>query len=160
MTIIRNPVENDPALSEEEPIRLIIVSEGGTPLFSQSFVKDQLFKEHLFGAFLSAVNSFISETFSEGLDLASFGEYTLLMSSISPFFICYIFKGQSYSAQQRIRVFIEKIKCDKEIWQTFEKCYHMSKELQIRDIPAFEILINSLFLCNRESQEMGSNRKY
>ena len=133
-------------LSAEVPISLIIISEGGTPVFFQSFVENQLFKEHIFGSFVSAINIFIREMFSEGLDRASFGEHTLLMSSISPFFICYIFKGQFYSAQQRIRVFTDKVKNSKEILGIIEKYHKIGQKIQIRDNPALKNLINSLFL--------------
>lgn len=157
--MIRQHVKDIPAFPEEEPIILIIVSEGGVPLFSHSFVKNKLFASHLFGGFLTTIDHFIKEMFSEGLDRASFGEHTLIMSSISPFFMCYIFKGQSDSTQQRISVFIDKIKSDKDIWQKFENYYQMGKKLQLRDIPALEVLINSLFLSNEEYPEMGSNHK-
>jgi len=135
-----------PELLDEEPVFLLIVSEGGTPLFSQSFIEDQSFKDHLFGGFLTAINSFIGEMFSEGLDRASFGEHTLLMNSVSPFFMCYIFKGQSYSAQHRINFFINEIQGDKDVWETFEKFYKLNKEIQLKDIPSLEPLLKEIFI--------------
>ena len=86
--------------SDEQPVFLLIVSEGGKPIFSHLFEEDPSFEDFLFGGFFAAINSFISEKFSEGLDRASFGEHTLLMNTLSPFFVCYVYKGQSYSAQQ------------------------------------------------------------
>ncbi|MHA2391904.1 MAG: tetratricopeptide repeat protein [Promethearchaeota archaeon] len=145
-TMIRKRQTEAPVLSDELPVFLLIISEGGTPLFSHSFVQDQEFEDHLFGGFFSAINSFINEKFSEGLDRAIFGEYTLLMSSISPFFMCYIFKGQSYSAQQRIGVFIDKIQNDKDIWQAFEKFYKVSQEIQLKDVPTLKPLIQEIFI--------------
>ncbi|MHA2391901.1 MAG: hypothetical protein ACXAEX_08015 [Promethearchaeota archaeon] len=133
-------------LSDEQPVLLLIVSEGGTPLFSQSFVEHEDFEDHLFGGFFTAINSFINEKFSEGLDRAIFGEHTLLMNSVSPFFICYVFKGQSYSAQQRIGIFIEKIKDDEFIWQKFENFYQTNQEIQIKDVPSLEPLISKVFI--------------
>jgi tetratricopeptide (TPR) repeat protein len=144
--MVQKRVVEAPELSEEESILLLIVSEGGTPIFSKVFSEDQSFEDHLFGGFLSAINSFIDEMFSEGLDRASFGEHTLLMNSITPFFSCYIFKGQSYAAQQRIRYFLDKLKGNKEIWQVFEKYYQMNQEIQLRDIPSLEILIKEIFI--------------
>jgi hypothetical protein len=138
-----------PELSEEDPVLLIIVSEGGSPFFSQSFVEDQTFEDHLFGGFFTAINSFISEKFSEGLDRAIFGKHTLLMKPISPFFICYVFKGQSYLAQQRIRYFIEKIQNDELVWQTFTKFYKLNQEIQLKDIPSLESLIKDIFIDKR-----------
>ncbi len=135
-----------PELSDEDPVLLLVVSEGGRPIFSQSFAEDQAFEDHLFGGFFTAINSFISEKFSEGLDRATFGEHTLLMNSVSPFLMCYVFKGQSYLAQQRIRYFIDKIQNDELVWQTFKKFYQLNKEIQLKDIPSLEPLINRIFM--------------
>ena len=135
-----------PDLTEETPVLLLIVSEGGRPFFSWSFIKDQSFEDHLFAGFLSAINSFISEIFSEGLDRAIFGEHTLIMISVSPFLMCYVFKGQSYSAQHRIKSFIDEIQSDKDVWETFEKFYQMNKEIQLKDIPSLEALIKEIFI--------------
>jgi hypothetical protein len=55
--------------------------------------------------------------FSEGLDRAIFGEHTLLMKSLPPFFISYIFKGQSYYALQKLNMFIEKLEKKEDIWK-------------------------------------------
>jgi tetratricopeptide (TPR) repeat protein len=132
--------------SDEKPVFLFIVSEGGNPIFSQSFVQDQDFEDHIFGGFFTAINSFINEKFAEGLDRAIFGEHTLLMNSVSPFFVCYIFKGQSYSAQQRVGVFIDRMQNDKDIWQAFEKYYQTNQEIQINNIPSLEPLIKEIFI--------------
>jgi tetratricopeptide (TPR) repeat protein len=144
--MVRRRALEVPETSDEDPILLLVVSEGGVPLFSQSFVKDRSFEEHLFGGFLSAINSFIDEMFSEGLDRVSFGEHTLLMRSVPPFFMCYVFKGQSYYAHLRVGVFIEKIKSDKDIWHSFKKHYQVNQELQLKDIPSLEPLINEIFI--------------
>ncbi|MFX1587275.1 MAG: tetratricopeptide repeat protein [Promethearchaeota archaeon] len=135
-----------PELLDEEPVLLLIVSEGGRPIFSQSFVKDQVFEDYLFGGFFTTINSFISDKFSEGLDRAIFGEHTLLMNSVSPFLMCYVFKGQSYSAQRRITYFIDKLQSDELVWQTFDKFYQVNKEIQISDLPSLKTLINEIFI--------------
>jgi tetratricopeptide (TPR) repeat protein len=144
--MIKKRVIEIPELSDEAPVLLLIVSEGGISIFSHSFEADQGFEDHLFGGFFTTINSFINEKFSEGLDRAIFGEHTLLMNAISPFFICYVFKGQSYSAQQRVGVFIDKIQNNRDIWQAFEKHYHMNQEIQLKDIPSLEPLITEVFI--------------
>ncbi|MFX1389529.1 MAG: tetratricopeptide repeat protein [Promethearchaeota archaeon] len=135
-----------PEVSDEEPVLLLIVSEGGMPFFSQSFIEDKSFEDHLLGGFFTAINSFINEKFSEGLDRASFGEHTLLMNSVSPFLMCYVYKGQSFSAQNRIRKFIDKIQTKKDVWDTFLKFHQMNKEIQIKDIPLLKPLIAETFI--------------
>lgn len=144
--MIRKRVIESPELTDEEPLLLLIVSEGGRPVFSQSFAENQDIEDHLFGGFFTAINSFISEKFSEGLDRAIFGEHTLLMNSIAPFLVCYIFKGQSYSAQQRITYFMDKLQSDKLVWQTFNKFFQLNKEIQLNDIPSLEPLIDKIFI--------------
>ncbi|KKL64856.1 hypothetical protein LCGC14_2160800, partial [marine sediment metagenome] len=144
--MIRKRAIEVPELSDEEPVFFLIVSEGGRPIFSQSFIEDQKFEDHLLGGFLSAINSFIGEMFSEGLDRVSFGDHTLLMNPVPPFFMCYVFKGQSYSAQHRIRYFIDKIQNDEPVWQTFNKFNQVNREIQLKDIPSLEPLINEIFI--------------
>ncbi len=143
--MVKKRRDDVPKASDEEPVLLLIVSEGGIPFFSQSFMKDKIFEDHLFGGFFTAINSFINEVFSEGLDRASFGEYALLMNSIPPFLMCYIYKGQSYSAQNRIKTFIDEIKNKKELWAGFEKFYQLNQKIHLRDIPSLESLIKKIF---------------
>ncbi|MFX1234258.1 MAG: hypothetical protein ACFFBY_06805, partial [Promethearchaeota archaeon] len=133
-------------LVDEEPVFLLIVSEGGVPYFSYSFITDKEFEDHLLGGFFTAINSFIHESFSEGLDRASFGKHTLLMDSISPFLMCYVYKGQSYLAQKRIKAFVHELKSTREMWVTFEKFYQSNRKIQISDIPSLEVLIKEIFI--------------
>ncbi len=144
--MVKKRREDVPMASDEEPVLLLIVSEGGIPFFSQSFIEDTNFEDHLFGGFFTAINSFINEKFSEGLDRASFGDYTLLMSSIPPFLMCYIYKGQSYSAQNRIKTFLNEIMSEKELWNTFEKFYQKNQKIHIEDFPSLESLIAKTFI--------------
>lgn len=144
--MIQKRVVEGPELSDEEPLLLLIVSEGGEPILSHSFIDDQSFEDYLFGSFFTAINSFINEKFSEGLDRASFGEHTLLMKSISPFLMFYVYKGQSYLAQQRLRYLIEKLQSDNEVWGAFEKYFQMNQEIQLKDIPSLEPLIKDIFI--------------
>ncbi len=140
-----------PEISEEEPVLLLIVSEGGMPFFSKSFIEDKTFEDHLFGGFFTAINAFINEKFSEGLERASFGDHTLLMNSVSPFLMCYVYKGQSYLAKNRIKSFINEMTCNNELWETIKRFYQMNKKINVRDIPALEPLITKIFIEKSES---------
>ncbi|MFW9895110.1 MAG: tetratricopeptide repeat protein [Candidatus Thorarchaeota archaeon] len=139
-----------PKLPEEAPMLLLILSEGGIPVFSQNFVEDQSIEDHVFGGFLSAINSFINEMFSEGLDRVIFGDHTILVDALTPFFICYVFKGQSYSAHLKIRAFIEGIQNDKEIWENIESFYKRNQEIQLKDVPSLKPLIQDIFIDKPE----------
>ena len=145
-SMLRKPVTEPEEIKEEESVVILIMSTGGTPIFSQSFAKGWSFKDHLFGGFLSAINSFSGEMFSQGLDRAIFGEYTLLMNAVSPFIICYLFKGQSFLAQQRMKQFIDTLQNDKKIWESVEKFYAAHRLIQEEDIPSLDILVNDIFI--------------
>jgi hypothetical protein len=144
--MLRKRVVEPVKIQDEESVVILIISKGGNPIFSQSFTEGWSFKDHLFGGFLSAVNSFSDEMFSQGLDRAIFGEYTLIMNAISPFIICYLFKGQSFLAQQRMKHFIDTIQNDKKIWETIKKYYQANRLIQVKDIPSLDLLVNEVFI--------------
>jgi hypothetical protein len=100
----------------------------------------------LFGGFLSAVNSFSDEMFSQGLDRAIFGKYTIIMNAIPPFIVCYLFKGQSFLAQQRMKLFVDTIQNDKKIWEPIKKYYQANRLVQVKDIPSLDLLVNEIFI--------------
>jgi Tfp pilus assembly protein PilF len=142
----RKGIIEPPKLLEEEPISIFIITEGGLALFSHSFIADESFESHLLSGFLTTIDFFIKEMFSEGLDRAIFGEYTLLMKSISPFFISYIFKGDSYHALQKLTYFIDQIQKEESIWQNLLKSFQINQSLHLKDIPLLESLISEIFI--------------
>jgi tetratricopeptide (TPR) repeat protein len=144
--MLRKRVIEPEEIKEEESIVILIISTGGTPIFSQSFAEGWAFKDHLFGGFLSAINSFSGEMFSQGLDRAIFGEYTILMNAVSPFIVCYLFKGQSFLAQQRMKQFTHTLQTDKKIWETIKKYYEAHRLIQETDLPSLDLLVNEVFI--------------
>jgi len=133
-------------MSEEEPFTILIVTEGGTSLFSHSFIKEKSFESHVLSGFLTTLDYFIGEMFSERFDRAKFGEYTLIMKSIPPFFVTYIFKGDSYYALQKINYFIDHIHKEESIWHNLMKSYQTNKTIHIKEIPLLESLITDIFV--------------
>ena len=144
--MLRKRVVEPDEVKEEESVVILIISKGGNPIFSQSFEEGWSFQDHLFGGFLSAVNSFSDEMFSQGLDRAIFGEYTIIMNAVSPFIVCYLFKGQSFLALQRIKHFIDTIQNDKKIWEPIKKYYQANRLVQEKDIPSLDSLVNEIFI--------------
>jgi len=132
--------------SDEEPILLLVLSEGGVPIFSHVFSKDWSFEDDLFGGFLSAINSFSGELFSKGLDRAKFGEHTVLMRAVASFTICYLFKGQSYLAQKRINKFINRFQNTTEILQTFDNFYKTLQTIELKNNISLKLLITDIFI--------------
>ncbi|UCC19473.1 MAG: tetratricopeptide repeat protein [Promethearchaeota archaeon] len=133
-------------LSDEDPVVLLIISEGGRPLYSESFTKEWSFQDYLFGGFLTAMHTFSDEMFSEGLERAKFGEYNLIMRSVPPFLVCYLFKGKSYLAQQRLSYFVNELQSDQKAWETFRDFYQRNREIQAKDIPSLEPLVKDIFI--------------
>jgi hypothetical protein len=144
--MVKNRIIDFPNVKNEEPVLLLIISKGGIPVFTHSFIKDKFFEEHLFGGFFTAFNSFMNEIFSEGLNRASFGEHTLIMESISPFLICYIYKGASYYALQCVKSFIEIIQNNKQVWQLLDQFYQSNRIIQKEDIPSLNMIVNKIFI--------------
>ncbi|MFX1566894.1 MAG: tetratricopeptide repeat protein [Promethearchaeota archaeon] len=145
-SMIHKHVDESLEALEENPVIILIASKGGTPIFSKSFEEDFSFEDHLWSGFLTAFNTFSHEMLSEGLDRAKFGEYTLIMKSVAPFLVFYLFKGQSYLAQNKMQNFIDKIKDNEEIWITFQNYYKRNQEVQIHDIPPLDDLLTQTFL--------------
>jgi len=144
--MLRKRVTEPDEIQDEVSVVILIISKGGTPIFSQSFEEGWLFQDDLFGGFLSAVNSFSDEMFSQGLDRAIFGEYTIIMNALSPFIVCYLFKGQSFLAQQRMKHFVDTIQTDKKIWEPITKYYQANRLVQEKDIPSLDLLVNEIFI--------------
>ncbi|MHA1480268.1 MAG: hypothetical protein ACTSQZ_02440, partial [Candidatus Thorarchaeota archaeon] len=100
-------------LEEEEPIQfLLVAAAGGVNLVTKSFQPGIAMDESLVSGFLSALSSFSEEVFSQSLDRVRIGEYTMLMQYEEPFLFCYVFKGQSYSAIQKMSKFMEVLRSE------------------------------------------------
>jgi tetratricopeptide (TPR) repeat protein len=135
-----------PELINEDPVLLLIIGIGGILLFSYPFSDDIKIDDELFGGFLSAITSFSDEVFSEGLDRAKFGQYTILMKNIADFSFCYIFKGQTYLAQKKFSDFIEDFHKSDSMMQTLDKFNQTSQVIELKDFPFFEGFIKRIFI--------------
>jgi len=116
-TMLNKKPAETPEASPESPILLLIMANSGIPLYTKIFNKEWKINEELFSGFLSAFNSFSDEIFSEGLDRANFGKYTILMTDMAPFMSCYVFKGQSFLAHQKFLKFNETLHESEQIWK-------------------------------------------
>ena len=131
---------------DEQSILLMIIAEGGVLIFSYPFSEEWKFDDELFGGFLTAFNSISDEIFSEGLDRVKFGNQTVLMEQVANFSICYLFKGQTYQAKQKLTKFVEEIQNNKSLWQSLEDHYEASQILELRESPQLELLITEIFM--------------
>ncbi|MFX1468040.1 MAG: tetratricopeptide repeat protein [Promethearchaeota archaeon] len=132
--------------TDEDPIVFLILDEGGVTIFSHIFSQDWDFQDDLVGGFLSAINSFSGELFSEGLDRANFGQHTVLMKPFSSFSVCYLFKGQSYLANKKIKKFIVTIETNEHLKEIFENYYKNYQEIKLTENPPLEELFTNIFI--------------
>ncbi len=137
---------NPPELINEEPVLLMILTEGGVLLFSYPFVDEWKHNSEIFGSFLTAFKSFSDEFFTEGLDRAKFGQFIVLIENASSFSICYLFKGQTYMAKKKLSEFTESIQKDVSIMDTINKYYKTSQVLELKDFPFLEGFIKGIFV--------------
>ncbi|MFX0081243.1 MAG: hypothetical protein ACFE94_05770 [Candidatus Hodarchaeota archaeon] len=133
-----------PEVSVEEPILLLIMDKSGVSYFTHSFIGDWDFDD-LFSSFMSAFNAFSSEIFSNSIDRVKIADNTILINPIESFLACYIIKGQSYPAQQKLARFTEAIRENSEIWQALNKSVNTSEMLELDKPPALKTVINEIF---------------
>ncbi len=135
-----------PEAVDEQPTVLLILAEGGVLIFSYPFTNEWKIDEDLFSSFLSGFTTLSTEFFSKGLDRAKFGDEMILMESIGSFSCCYLFKGQTYLAKQKLIKFIEEVQKDKVLWKNLEQHFNTSQVLEVNENPPLKNLINKIFV--------------
>jgi len=134
-----------PKLTNEEPVLLLIIGEGGILLFSYPFSDEVKIEDEIFGGFLSAFTMFSDEVFSEGLDRVKFGSYTVLMKKLADLSFCYLFKGQTYLAQKKLSNFTENFQKNTSMMQTLTKFNQTSQVIELKEFPFLEGFIKEIF---------------
>ncbi len=92
----------------ETPISLLIIDEGGTLRYSYLFENSIEINEFLIGAYLNAINNFSQEVFGTPPHILQRIEQegsSILVLKISGLLLSYIYRGNSYSALQRLKKF-------------------------------------------------------
>ena len=128
----------------EEPFLLSIISNGGVSLFTHFFSKEWDDKM-MFGAFLTAFNRFSHEFFSKTLDRVKIGENTIIMVPFEDNFLCYVIKGQTYPAQQKLNRFSEGIKNSEEILGAINCFFSTGAILNEENTPDLGRLVSTIF---------------
>lgn len=135
-----------PLITPETPVLLLIIGQGGFPLFSNQFEEGHQFEEDLLSGFLDAINSFSGELLSKQLDRVKFEDYMILMQTVENFSVGYLFKGQTYIAKQKLTQFTESIKKDSTIWHTLNVYFNTSRVVKLEDLPSLQALIFNIFI--------------
>jgi tetratricopeptide (TPR) repeat protein len=133
-----------PEMVNEEPILLLIMDNSGATYFNYPFAENWDYTD-LFSSFMSAFNTFIDEIFSNSIDRIKVKENTILINPIESFLTCYVIKGQSYPALQKLKRFTEAIKENPEIWQALNKSVKTSEMLELDKPPVLKTVIDEIF---------------
>jgi len=133
-----------PELVDEEPILLLIMDNSGATYFNHPFIVNWDHSD-LFSSFMSAFNMFMDEIFSKSIDRIRVGENTILVNPIESFLVCYVIKGQSYPALQKLTRFTEAIRDNPEIWKALKKSEKTSEMLELNNPPALKTVIDEIF---------------
>lgn len=117
--MIQKRAEKTPELTQEEPLMLLIITESGITLFSKIFHTPHTLEDQLIGGFLAAINTFIREAFavSGSIERIKHQDYTLLLNSVEPFLVCYVFEGPSYYALKKLEQFTKELS-SVSMWQS------------------------------------------
>ena len=119
--LIRSKIEI-PEISKEEPILFMIIDEAGNSKYTRRFSQNRMLNETLIGVFLSAINSFSKSAFSSSqpIERIKHQEYTIILKHVRSYLFCYVFKGSSYYAVQKIDKLEQKLKSADKIWNLFD----------------------------------------
>lgn len=128
----------------EESLFLSIISKGGTSFYTHFFSKEWEDKK-MFNSFMSAFNMFSNELFSMTLDRVKIGDNTIIMVPFDDKFLCYVIKGQTYPAQQKLNKFLEGIKNSKEILDAINRSFSTGLVLTNENAPDLGELVSTIF---------------
>lgn len=132
----------------EYSVLLTIMSQTGYTAFSNPFTAEMTIDESRMGDLLSSFSRNIDQIFSDSLDRIKIGEYTVMINPIKLFSICYVFRGQSYSAGQKLNNFAEALKDNKGLMEILNTAVRTGQQIQLSDNPDLEELINESFLAD------------
>ena len=135
-----------PKLQDEEPVLLIIVYEGGVTVFSQKFSQREMIDEMFVGGFLTAIDAFMHQTFATGgsIERIKHQEYTLMLKGENPLLFCYVFKGQSFSAIQKLDTLIRDLRKSQTMWSALTN--NIGEQIDATEKEMIEDLASKIFL--------------
>lgn len=136
-----------PEIVDEQPILLLIIGQDGVSYFNNSFIDEWDFHD-LFSSFMSAFNNFSSEIFSESIDRIKIGDNLILIKPVEQFLVCYVIKGQSYPALQRLTRFSDAIKWNTEISEALNKSMKTGEMLELNNPSSLGDVVNEIFNIN------------
>lgn len=111
-----------PEIVEETPLLLLILDEAGNSKYTKRFSQSRAINETLVGVFLTAIISFTKTAFSsnEPVERIKHQDYTIILKTIHSYLFCYVFKGPSYYAIQKIDRMLEIVKENPKVMKLFD----------------------------------------
>lgn len=100
-----------PELRSEAPVLLLILTESGLSLFSETFTLRSQLDPQLIGGLVTAINNFGKDAFvgSAGIDRIMYHGYKVAVKPLEPLLVCYVFQGDSYLALQKLDHFLTRV---------------------------------------------------
>ncbi|QEE14396.1 tetratricopeptide repeat protein [Promethearchaeum syntrophicum] len=143
-SMIRTRAPEQLEILSEIPIFLSVISKGGTAVIKFPFL-DKWADKNIFSSFISAFNVFSKELFSKSVDRVKMGENIILLNPIERFTACYVIKGPSYLAQQKLIRFSERIRATPEIWNRLNEYSNTGEILLAKENPPLKTIIDEVF---------------
>jgi hypothetical protein len=130
---------------EEEPVSLLILDKRGRLVFSKIFDLKTDINDSLIEEFLPTIQSFSLDIISQSFDRGKLNEYIVLIKQVDDFLVCYVFRGESYFAQQKISQFIQFIRDNELIQQVLSWAAHTNQPLGSTEQALLEDTLNDIF---------------
>ncbi|MFX0065916.1 MAG: tetratricopeptide repeat protein [Candidatus Hermodarchaeota archaeon] len=143
--IIQKKIRIIPELPPEEPMIFLILTKAGLIAYSKFFNLAIQINKSLVGAFISAIRMFSEQTFSQSIDRIKLKEYTILVRLDEPFLLCYVFKGQTYTAQQKLNHFAQLLRSASLMWGSLLEFMETSRFIEEEAQSKLEYLVVSTF---------------
>ena len=143
---INSTTINIPNIKNEKPVMILIANFAGTAVFSKTFDKQSPINIQLISGFLVSINAFGKEVFSnsESLNYIKYQEYSLFLKHIDPLLFCYVYKGNSSIAEQKIIKFVQLIHESQTIWE--DLCKANFQTISIEKSQQIIDLVNKTFI--------------
>ena len=147
--IITSSTGLNPEEQDETPVKFIIFSaESGLCVFSKTFKEKTAIDALLTSGFLSAINKFSSEIFANTVDSVKIGEFTLLIKSVHPFLICYVYKKHSDLINYKLTLFTKMLRKNQSIWDGLINTTKTGLKINYLKKNVLENSLNQIFLSN------------
>ncbi|MHA1912673.1 MAG: tetratricopeptide repeat protein [Candidatus Kariarchaeaceae archaeon] len=134
---------------EDKPVMLLLVSDGGLPLYCNKFNQTKELQEMLISAFLTSINHFVQEAFEfRGMiRRIMLDKYTLSFNLVEPILFCYVYEGQSYTAMKKLEKLMAEVR-ESELWSALEKVSKTGCDISEEESAQMEGMIEEIFVTN------------